>query len=68
MEQPKKPTYKCCIVPECKNTITNAPDKVFFHVPRGMSIRRKWCKIINRNMISPSTPFYCCEDHFNVSD
>ncbi|CAH0721279.1 unnamed protein product, partial [Brenthis ino] len=68
MEKHKQPTYKYCIVPECKNTIRNAPDKVFFLVPRGIEIRRQWCKIIKRDRISPSTPLYCCEDHFNVEE
>ncbi|KAJ8704944.1 hypothetical protein PYW08_012264 [Mythimna loreyi] len=67
-EQSKKPTYKYCIVPKCKNTIRNAPNKVFFHVPRGADIRKKWCKIMKRDMVSPSTCLYCCEDHFDIEE
>ncbi|XP_037963539.2 uncharacterized protein LOC119691085 [Plutella xylostella] len=68
MEKSKKEPYKYCIVPSCRNTTRSAPDKVFFCGPRDADQKRKWCKIMNRDMVSPSTSFYCCEDHFNVED
>lgn len=68
MQQDSKPTFKYCIVPKCKNTNRNAPNKVFFLVPRGEDVRRKWCKIMKRDMISPSTCLYCCEDHFDLEE
>ncbi|XP_037970588.2 zinc finger protein 311 isoform X2 [Plutella xylostella] len=68
MKNTKKESYKYCIVPSCRNTTIRAPDKVFFHVPGDTEIRRKWCQIMNKDMPSPSTSCYCCEDHFDVED
>lgn len=66
MNQEKKSAYKYCLVPRCKNTTSKAPNKLFFLVPQG-KIRAKWCKIMRRDQVSPTTPLYCCEDHFDVS-
>ncbi|XP_045497673.1 uncharacterized protein LOC123695790 [Colias croceus] len=64
----KKPYNKYCIVPMCKNTLRSTPDKLFFLVPRGAAIRQAWCNVMKREMVSPSTCLYCCEDHFDVEE
>ncbi|XP_075989241.1 uncharacterized protein LOC142985137 isoform X5 [Anticarsia gemmatalis] len=68
LQECSKPTFKYCIVPLCKNTNKNAPNKVFFLVPRGAAVRKTWCRIMKRDMISPSTCLYCCEDHFDLEE
>lgn len=67
MEETKKPSYKYCMVPKCKNTIRNTPDKWFFRIPTDAKVRKQWCNAMRRDNVSPISCLYCCEDHFNVS-
>lgn len=67
MMENKKPFYRYCLVPLCKNTIRSTPEKVFFPVPKDEKIRKQWCKIMRRDNVSSSSCLHCCEDHFDVS-
>lgn len=73
MEEAKKPSYKYCIVPKCKNTTRTTPDLdyeealLLFRIPSDAKIRKLWCKMMRRDNLSPISCLYCCEDHFNVS-
>lgn len=67
MEEVKKPPYRYCMVPQCKNTTVSTPDKVFFRIPREENLRKKWCKMMKRDNISVLSVVFCCEDHFIVS-
>ncbi|CAH2090676.1 unnamed protein product [Euphydryas editha] len=60
-------TYRCCIVPQCKNTTVTTPNKLFFCVPIGDQKRRDWCTAIGRiKPLQPNTNWFCCEDHFDI--
>lgn len=61
--------YKYCMVPQCKNTTTKTPDKIFVSVPSDSQMRKKWLQVAGRNPdeISTASKLYTCEDHFNVS-
>lgn len=67
MSKVKKGCYKYCIVPNCINTTIKTPTKVFFHVPLQKEKRKKWCKVMKRDLIGPRSTKYVCEDHFDVS-
>lgn len=61
-------TRKSCVVPKCKNTTTNSPDKLFFIVPKDVKMRKKWIKAMKRlDPFGDKSTVYCCEDHFDVS-
>lgn len=64
----RKGIYKYCFVPGCMSTTIKNPCKIFVCVPKG-EIRKIWIKQVRRdpNETSLITPFYCCEDHFDVS-
>ncbi|XP_063619816.1 zinc finger protein ZFP2-like [Cydia splendana] len=69
MEESKKTSYtsyRHCLVPKCTNTTKSAPEKLFFDVPRDVKVRKRWCKLMKRGKLNPSTTFHCCEDHFNL--
>ncbi|XP_046970931.1 uncharacterized protein LOC124537975 [Vanessa cardui] len=68
MEEAKKIAYKYCIVPMCQSTTVKNPDKIFFRVPNNMTIRKKWCKVMKRDLIGPRSTKYVCEDHFDVEN
>lgn len=61
--------YKCCAVPQCKNTTVKTPEKLFIHVPRTKTMRRKWLQLARRDpaLVSTQSKMYFCEDHFDVS-
>lgn len=62
------PSIKYCIVPQCKNTATKTPEKLFFQLPMDPKIRKKWTNVIRRaHPLGQKTIAYCCEDHFDVS-
>ena len=59
---------KWCFVPRCESTNTKSP--IFLPVPREIRARRQWAKMARREDASTVTsvaPWFCCEDHFNVS-
>ena len=61
---------KWCFVPKCQSTSTKMSSKMFLAVPRQISVRRQWAKMARRddaNTITSTAPWFCCEDHFNVS-
>ena len=61
-------TRKSCVVPKCKNTTTNSPEKLFFIVPKDVKMRKKWIKAMKRlDPFGGKSTVYCCEDHFDVS-
>lgn len=63
-------SYKCCLVPLCKNTTVKTPKKIFLSLPEDKVRRRKWLKSCRRNendISETSKGVYVCEDHFNVS-
>lgn len=68
MNEPGK-GYKWCIVPKCKSTSIENPNKVFLNVPKEQKIRRKWMNVVRRDPkgISAKTNCFVCEDHFDVS-
>ncbi|KAJ8708906.1 hypothetical protein PYW07_013510 [Mythimna separata] len=69
MEEEKKPFYRYCMVPMCRNNIKNTPDKVFFAVQRDPNIRKQWCEAMRRkDNVSPISRLHCCEDHFNIKE
>lgn len=68
MEKHKKPYYKYCVVPMCPNNINTAPDKVYFLMPKGENLRKKWCKAMRRDNVSCLSCLYCCEDHFKIEE
>ncbi|XP_050513108.1 uncharacterized protein LOC126888777 [Diabrotica virgifera virgifera] len=68
MEEVKKPSYKYCMVPQCKNTTRSTPNKLFFRIPNDRKLRKQWCKMMRRDTVSPASCLYCCEDHFNVKE
>ncbi|XP_056640635.1 uncharacterized protein LOC130447696 [Diorhabda sublineata] len=61
-------TYKWCIVPQCSNTSSKTPGKLFIHVPRAIKERKQWIKRAGRDpeSLSTSTSIYICEDHFDL--
>lgn len=62
--------FKWCFVPCCKNTNLKTPSKIFLAVPRNIETRRQWAKMARRedaDSLVSVAPWYCCEDHFNVS-
>ncbi|XP_045450912.1 uncharacterized protein LOC123659783 [Melitaea cinxia] len=66
----KKSTYKCCAVPDCKNTTFRTPNKLFFSIPVGER-RSAWCKAMGRHEpeykpLHPNSTRFCCEDHFDL--
>ncbi|VVD01487.1 unnamed protein product [Leptidea sinapis] len=64
----KKPTYRYCVVPKCKNTMKRTPNKIFFLVPRDVERRKRWCRAMRRGDLSPRTGVYCCQDHFDIEN
>ncbi|KAJ8981026.1 hypothetical protein NQ317_007848 [Molorchus minor] len=65
----RKSNYKTCIVPECKNTSTTTPDKLFISLPSDQKIRREWQRAMHRSdYVSDKGSRYCCADHFNVEE
>jgi hypothetical protein len=69
-QQPKN--YKWCIVPLCKNTSTNAPEKIFVFVPKNERRRKAWMNAVRRDerhgKISTKTVCFVREDHFEEND
>lgn len=64
----KRASNKYCVVPECRNTSRNAPEKVFISVPFDPATRKVWQKAMRRDVfVSEKSHVYCCADHFNVS-
>lgn len=68
MSDQKKCSYKYCIVPECHSTTFKTPNKIFFRVPNDANKRKKWCKLMRRDLIGPNSTKYVCEDHFDVEN
>nr|XP_026484701.1 uncharacterized protein LOC113392466 isoform X2 [Vanessa tameamea] len=68
MAEVKKSAYKYCIVPMCQSTTVKNPNKIFFRVPNNITIRKKWCKVMKRDLIGPKSTKYVCEDHFDVEN
>lgn len=64
----KKQTYRWCFVPLCRNTQLKRPEKLFIRVPSNEKMRRLWFKIAHRTDEPTKSNYYCCEDHFNVSN
>ncbi|XP_044737068.1 uncharacterized protein LOC123299008 [Chrysoperla carnea] len=62
--------YKCCVVPMCKNTSINTPQKLFIYVPKSAKIRRKWLTLARRcpTSLSTTSTSYFCEDHFDLQN
>lgn len=69
MEEHIQKYYKYCLVPLCKNTTVETPDKIFIRLPLDRNRRIKWLKACRRDIhdISVSSGLHVCEDHFNVS-
>lgn len=64
----KKGAYKYCLVPNCRNTSKNAPEKLFINVPSDIKTRKIWQKAMRREVfVSDKSTVYCCADHFKVS-
>lgn len=57
---------KACIVPSCKATDIDFPDRIFFPVPENK--KKKWLEIVkgDRETIEPNKRLFCCESHFSV--
>lgn len=71
-EEPAEPQRRMrfCVVPKCKNTSKNSPEKYFFSFPSERRLRKIWCRAIKRvdkNLYSWKVRVHCCEDHFDVS-
>lgn len=62
-----KPQYKWCIVPQCKSSSSNTPEKVFLQVPLKDNLRKLWLEAVDRQQLSATSCLYVCEDHFDVS-
>ncbi|XP_049881880.1 uncharacterized protein LOC126377877 isoform X5 [Pectinophora gossypiella] len=61
--------YKSCIVPQCKSTSINTPNKLLIHVPNNPQIRKKWLTLARRadaHCLSTKSRMYFCEDHFDL--
>ncbi|GBP05603.1 hypothetical protein EVAR_3076_1 [Eumeta japonica] len=57
---------KSPIVPKCGNTITNAPEKLFFMVPYEPIRRTKWLQVKKRTDLPEVKNYiHCYEDHFD---
>ena len=67
MEKKLQHAYRCCLVPLCKNTSQNQPQKVFLQVPKDEKLTKKWFERANRQYYVSNSHFFCCEDHFDVS-
>ncbi|XP_030751406.1 uncharacterized protein LOC115878932 isoform X2 [Sitophilus oryzae] len=61
---------KWCFVPGCINTSKNNPQKIFISVPRNVLKKKKWFAAARRELkdVSLKTIFFCCEDHFNLTE
>lgn len=68
MEWERRRTVRHCIAPACKNNSIKYPDKIFFHVPCDIQMRKEWCEIFRRPLISNKAVSFCCEDHFNLEE
>ncbi|XP_050500902.1 uncharacterized protein LOC126880873 [Diabrotica virgifera virgifera] len=68
MSNIKKGCYKYCIVPNCTSTTIKTPNKIFFHVPLQTDKRKKWCKLMKRDLIGPKSIKYVCEEHFDIEN
>lgn len=64
----EKHQYRWCFVPLCKNTAKNSPDKVFLYVPQDTKRRQLWFQLARRPDNPTKSNYFCCQDHFNVSD
>lgn len=64
----EKNHYRWCFVPLCKNTAKNSPDKVFLHVPQDPKRRKHWFQLARRSDSPTKSNYFCCQDHFIVSD
>lgn len=62
---------KTCFVPECRNSSAKTPGKRFFCVPAKLNVRRNWARAARRidaEYLVSKHMWYCCEDHFQVSN
>lgn len=61
-----------CSVPNCKNSVRNSPNKLFFSLPKNPQLRQQWWTAMKRDekrnpRVSFTSSLHCCEDHFHVS-
>lgn len=61
-------SYRSCFVPLCTNTTIRTPQKIFLFVPLDVKLRNKWFQAVRRPNPKTTTYFFCCEDHFDVSN
>lgn len=57
---------KTCIVPSCKASNSDHPDRIFFTVPE--TKKKQWFEIVGCDVdsIEPNKRQFCCENHFSV--
>ncbi len=61
-------SFKYCFVPKCTNSTISTPEKLFFHVPKDVKLRKLWFEAARRDdPVSKNTTLYACDDHFSVS-
>ncbi|XP_012279849.1 uncharacterized protein LOC105699442 [Orussus abietinus] len=58
--------HKQCFVPNCNNSTTKTPNKIFINVPRNQDVRKLWCNAAGCPIESLSYMAFCCQDHFNL--
>ncbi|XP_022900416.1 uncharacterized protein [Onthophagus taurus] len=60
-----KPKY--CFVPNCYNSSTEFPQKIFITVPYDSNVRAKWYAAVNsKQALNSSKHVFSCEDHFDL--
>ncbi|XP_044734684.1 uncharacterized protein LOC123297000 [Chrysoperla carnea] len=60
--------FRGCFVPLCPNTTSKQPEKLYFSMPTDMAIRKKWFDRAHRKGPIGKRNYYCCEDHFVLSE
>ncbi|XP_061725726.1 zinc finger protein ZFP2-like isoform X2 [Cydia pomonella] len=60
--------YRWCIVPNCNNSTSKTPEKLFIKVPNDIYMRNVWLELSGRDPTTLSTKsiLYLCEDHFDL--
>ncbi|KAL7305184.1 hypothetical protein TKK_0002577 [Trichogramma kaykai] len=64
----KDAAERFCFVPGCSRNSNKNPEKVFFHVPQSIDIKKTWFKVARRSDSPSSSNFHCCEDHFDLKE
>ena len=66
----QRKVYKSCFVPGCQSSTVKTRKKIFVAVPTDRGLRKQWAAMARRvdaKTLKSSSQWYCCEDHFEVS-